>query len=675
MKHAACVVGALWFAYASVFAWEPLDGIALTVNRGVGGTVVLTWTGGEPTYKIFRSTAPQTVTTAGNERTETSGMTYTDPTPDDAPLFYYLATSSPRGQLAVTEALSPEGCPPSSAKDHTISAQWSSPYHVREIRILRNGDLLVQQTFDCPETATLETTALLAAADEAQTTVTLCYQQPDAALTDEVRGCPIAGATYLSVGASRQEGEQRTLGCAGAPVDSSWSRIQNGEGDVAPAAHVGADYPIAAAHESTPIDDVTVRRTHTDFDGDTSVSESKLTVVRLLLQQLTYLGEGFRAVTKDADATDYPSPHWLDSDLDGDADDPGDNKFPVSFRRNSTVGIGEVKFGVEPVGLPACDVPVQGAGPDGDDFQGTGQIIGGELSLSTSLVSDDPLPNAVTFYGPYRIVWTAKYADAQFSDSGTSDNTIYVTLEEPLGEARESYFDIGTKAAGGQSDVQSTFDAIWSDFADLSVVNVRGQRLGYYRGMTCGAELDVYDAPALVNRTNGQCGAWADLLAQCARTQGIDGAEFVTIQPYDPALPTDCAGQTNASSFLVRNHAFAPGAGTSGCDDYPYRFDDPCSIYPKWPAGTVEVTDAPGIPGQDEPNPASWFGGHYIVKFNMKYYDPSYGAGPFEGTKDEANLTWEQGAVDGYCGYIFRTGVNLVVREDIVDLRETSFDR
>jgi hypothetical protein len=96
-------------------------------------------------------------------------------------------------------------------------------------------------------------------------------------------------------------------------------------------------------------------------------------------------------------------------------------------------------------------------------------------------------------------------------------------------------------------------------------------------------------------------------------------------------------------------------------------------MYAPWPQPTCN--DLLGIPGQDNPNPASWFGCHFIVKINLKYYDPSYGAGPFTGTQEEANQAWEQGAIAGYFGIAQSTPERLGVRQDIPTLRETSFDQ
>lgn len=383
------------------------------------------------------------------------------------------------------------------------------------------------------------------------------------------------------------------------------------------------------------------------------------------LVELTFSGTGFRNVAKDSDGTDYATPHWKDADEDGYPE----NAFPVAYVRNTKPTV-TATFKLDKA-ITMNGVVITGEGPDGLTFTHTVDIAGTD-TVTITVESDTALPNTVREYEPFGIQWSSSLADPVLCT--VSENVMYVTYGNPLGLRLESYFDIGTKAADGQDRPQDIIDAIWDEFKDRNVVNVRGERLGYYRGILCPPDLSVYTAAKLVVDTNGQCGAWADLLRQCFRTQGIGTAKRVTIRPRFAALPRDCDGK-RALGFLVKNYAFAAGPGTSGCADYPFRFNDPCGTFGAWAA--AEVSDDPGIAGQDEANPASCFGMHYIVKINFRYYDPSYGVGPFTGTKEQANLAWEQGAIDGYCGrakYV-RPKWYLGVRKDRGSMLETNFNR
>lgn len=404
-----------------------------------------------------------------------------------------------------------------------------------------------------------------------------------------------------------------------------------------------------------------------DFDDDGDVDISDLAYLlsgygclgTTQLEQLTFSGASFHNVAIDCPSgscPNYATPHWLDDNLDGDADDPGDHKHPVAYTRDTHVSISDLRFVVSPADLELEDVPVVGTGPDGMLFAATGTVSGGELIVADTLTSDISLANTVTYHGTFDIDWEVALDGINFLSAGTSRNDLYVTYADPMGDRLESYFDISTKAAHGQDTVEQVIDAIWAEFTDLHVENVHGKVLAYYRGVLCASDCTVYDAPGLVVFLSGQCGSWADLLMQCFRTQGIGGSQWVTIEP-----------SSSGWKLLVKNYDFA-GEGTSGCEDWPYRLDSPCGG-PYWPGGP-ECTDADGIPGQENPNPASYFSRHFIVKINGKYYDPSYGAGPFEGTTNEANLEWEQGAIDGYHSYC---GSYHAARMDVYEIRETWF--
>ena len=319
-------------------------------------------------------------------------------------------------------------------------------------------------------------------------------------------------------------------------------------------------------------------------------------------------------------------------------------------------------------------VPVYGSGPDGIFFEGTGNVSGGWLTVSGSVSAGAPLPDAVTFYNTFDIDWEVALDGVNFYPAGTSRNVMYVTYDDPLGGRFESYYHIATQAADGYAEEQDVIDAIWAEFADREVYNVRGERLGYYRDILCAGQCTYYTAQKLVYYTNSQCGGWADLMMECLDVQGIGGSEFVTIEPRGTSvIPPDCGTwPSGASGFIVKNYDFLIGA-SSGCANYPFRFNDPCGYYTSW--SDPRAIDADGIPGQDNPNPASWFARHFIVKINLKYYDASYGAGPFTGTTEQATLTWETGAIDGYHGTAEASSGRLGVRKDIANVRETYFDR
>ena len=422
-----------------------------------------------------------------------------------------------------------------------------------------------------------------------------------------------------------------------------------------------------------------------DGDGDLDVDLDDFDAMQIAfgrigavqIARVTFTGDSFHDVAIDCPSgtcQGYGTPHWLDENLDGDADDPSDQKFPVSFIRGTYVAVSGLEFAVVPADLELEDVPVVGTGPDGLLLEGTGTVSNGELTVTGTLSSGTPLPDTVVFYDTLDFEWQVALDGVQFHAAGTSRHPVYVTYADPMGERLESYFYVSTKAAHGLDGQLAVIDAIWDEFTDLYVVNAHGQVLGYYRDILCAGDCPYYTAKALVFYTYSQCGGWADLMIQCLRTQGIGGAQFITIEPRSsPTLPLDCGySPSSAWGFLVKNYEFLSG-DPGPCASYPYRFNDPCSAFGQWPQ--PDVMDLAGIPGQDNNNPASWFARHFIVKINLEYYDPSYGAGPFTGTTDQATMAWESGGIAGYWGIAEASTDRLGVRRDIPQIRETYFDQ
>jgi len=468
---------------------------------------------------------------------------------------------------------------------------------------------------------------------------------------------------------------------------------------VLPAAVLGADFDhdgdgdvdladatdFVACLEGPSIDVTPECADNHDADGDLDVDLMDFTALQSVfgrigavqVARLTFTGTSFHSVAIDCPSGScsyYGTPHWFDQNLDGDAEDSGDHKYPVAYIRDTHVGISGLEFNVVPADLELANVPVVGTGPDGLLWEGTGTVSSGELVVTGTLTSNSPLPDTVVFYDTLDIDWQVALDGANFHPAGTSRNTVYVTYADPMGDRLESYFYIATQAAHGQDVEQSVIDGIWDEFADLYVLNAHGEVLGYYRDILCAGDCSYYTASALVYHTYSQCGGWADLMIECIRTQGISGSQFVTIEPRDDGtLPVDCDyGPSSASGFLVKNYQFDSG-DPGPCPTYPYRFNDPCSYYGQWPQ--PDVTDLPGIPGQDNDNPASWFARHFIVKINFQYYDPSYGAGPFTGTTQQATAAWESGAMAGYWGIAEPSTSRLGVRRDNPQVRETFFDQ
>ena len=180
---------------------------------------------------------------------------------------------------------------------------------------------------------------------------------------------------------------------------------------------------------------------------------------------------------------------------------------------------------------------------------------------------------------------------------------------------------VGTVAAAAAANaVNATditvFGAIWDKFATQNVTRWRdGVRLKYYGGNTTATTLT--DLLASLDG-NGQCNSWAEFLIATASIQGVAGTQRIEVTATGSQTFN---GVANAfSGFAVKNTQL--------------------------PTGPVpEVTLArstSGLVGQGGILPSQYrFGRHYVVGFNNKYFDPSYG-----GTAGNLTETqWESLAV------------------------------
>lgn len=231
-------------------------------------------------------------------------------------------------------------------------------------------------------------------------------------------------------------------------------------------------------------------------------------------------------------------------------------------------------------------------------------------------------------------------------------------------EQRESYYSISCGASSGAATESAFFGQLWAHFQSRMVRNAEGHLLGYYRGDgRCGGAGFVTVAGDLIQSENGQCHAWAELLQRCAQIHGIGSAEVRRIRPKPVVVPDSCDG--TQPKLLVKNYTLVDPTFVTGCAEYPYCFNSPCpGAGAPWP--NEAVADAAGVQGQDEPDPMSYFDQHFIVKYGGQYYDPSYGASPFNSVAD-----WENASIFGYATTVGQWDLRLGVRLDDPAIQET----
>jgi hypothetical protein len=378
------------------------------------------------------------------------------------------------------------------------------------------------------------------------------------------------------------------------------------------------------------------------LEGDTDVPFD-VSDIRLL--SVAYAGASYYEVKEDKDGSGYSAPHWEDGNEDGDAADANEKRYPVAFKRNTKMTV-TATFKVYNAAALTGVKKVKGSG-SGFSFPETAATLAGD-KLSATIPCDNAFANTVDFLNPLTLNWQATGdGGTTWMAGGTSDNRVYVTLDAPTSTLFETVADIGGRNAKGKATANDVMAAIWGDFSGptpgvkrkpMDGHNVAdGHELTYWNGGAATAT----NTGALLKDGNGQCGSWAEFLRDCVLAEGVPGATKVTItSTYPNGVGTGPAtGGWATGLFLVKDWTFA-AAGTAPAAVAPFTHK------------RTEITDNAGVPGQGNANPPGGFFNHFVVKYDGKYYDPSYGAGAFAGgTADAARADWEDKSLDGFLVY------------------------
>jgi hypothetical protein len=348
----------------------------------------------------------------------------------------------------------------------------------------------------------------------------------------------------------------------------------------------------------------------------------------------------------------YSSEHWLDTNLDGDAEDAGEHSWPYAYTRGTTLKV-SARFVLD-TAWGGGPIYVMATGP-ADPATGFQIHVGPKAvrvdpTNPNELVLDETespvaFPNVVQAYvgaNLFRLDRQAtsdsQRANSTWTKAGTTQNPLYLTFADPTLKPGVNLYPtllhLGSKNANGKTNESDVISAIWSDFTDREVGRMDGTQLRYWAGRTATA----VNTRELLAHANGQCGSWAELLIDTYGAIGVQGARkfmvFSADQPIDPV--TGLYALPWRTGMLVKNWEFNGAGGSPATSPYTYiiDLDDPT---------VSEVKPKVGVPGQGNPDPPSAFANHFVVRLADAYYDPSYGGGPYR-TENE----WENAALDGF---------------------------
>lgn len=378
------------------------------------------------------------------------------------------------------------------------------------------------------------------------------------------------------------------------------------------------------------------------------------------LKSVSYSGPKYRAVRQDDNTASYDAPHWQDNStpLDGDARDSGDRRFPVSYTRESRISVSATWVVDPPVNFQ--NAKVRGSGPDGIQIPATTANLAGNILSITNVVTSQDLPANVRFYNLFTIDWQVML-QGNWVPAGRSENRMFVTFADPLTGAIpfESVLEIGTRNADGKSDGSQVIDAVWSDFAN-PIPGVKRKAMDGHN-QTDDKEL-TYWKP-IENRCttleemlksatgNGTCDAWARLFHQALLNLGVSQSRVVqVISTYrNDAGHVDMEGvpaTEHRGVMLVRKWILGnPPNAHAMCQPFTHQIN--------------LLQDQEGEPGQGNTNPPASFVEHFIVRVGPRFYDPSYGQGPFANESEWENASLSHFGkvcvIAGQQGKVFKT--------------------
>jgi hypothetical protein len=389
---------------------------------------------------------------------------------------------------------------------------------------------------------------------------------------------------------------------------------------------------------------------------------------------------------------DYSSEHWLDKNLDEDAEDAGEHSWPYAYTRGTTLKV-SARF-VLNIAWGGGPIYVMATGP-ADPATGFQIHVGPKAvrvdpTNPNELVLDETespvaFPNVVQAYvgaNLFRLDWQAtsdsQRANSTWTKAGQTKNPLYLTYDAPNLSKSWSHtvnlyhtlVHLGSVAASGQDTQDGVVQKVWDEFNDLVVRKFKGEYLHYYKSF----RTENIRTRELLAFRDGQCGSWAKLFLDVLKAQGIrfTGSYVIAV----PAAMTLGIPGGVRYGFLVNNWKFN-GPGIAGAA-VVRTASDPVEVatsngftylnvisttymsnVPRISAdGTSyewlyqQVQDEVGVGGQGVQNPASLFGNHQFVQVSLggvtKWLDPSYGL-EYEGaTADDRLLDFDNKAIAGY---------------------------
>lgn len=349
----------------------------------------------------------------------------------------------------------------------------------------------------------------------------------------------------------------------------------------------------------------------------------------------------------------FDRPQFNDHNADGVLQGGSEHGWPVCAVRNTTIALKATIAHSN----PSLSSPVfVRAVSDAFSISSTLATVTPTEIVLPMTDADGPLANSIDFKDPLRINWSVSTDNgATWHDAGSSTNRFYVVWSHPVSNSRlETLFFIGCRGAKGVTGTtgnnnKQVLDAIWDNqFKTRRVARACDNKVLTYYGFRDNNGNGTYDDgdvymntpetcpnpsyDLLIQNLNGQCDAWASLMEQVLKAQGVSTISEssigrITLHPNSSATTMPSLG------FAIKNWGrsgmgipFPPDEGRS----FLIVLSD-AGIIGSVPPRSQDNNlcwDMAGVHGQgNSPNPPSLFTVHKIVRVGNLNYDPSYGNG------------------------------------------------
>lgn len=377
---------------------------------------------------------------------------------------------------------------------------------------------------------------------------------------------------------------------------------------------------------------------------------------------------GNQTVKKDDGSGDYEGVDWRDvsNPSDGDAEDQGDQKWPVCYIKGDTIGVTAKLKCPGPNGM-SVRVRAKAKGSKLKSVAEDELIIGPSSSITISngeinvplIEGASPINGSmVNYIENMQMTWELSVdGGANWHEVGKSKHPFYALYGQPI-QAEKLYHTVLHLACSkpGAATWNQVVENVWANFSgpgNVKAWNASSRAfdvsLQYYRENIIQQNAAT-TTEGLLTEQNGQCFAWMKLFLDCLKIHG---------EPTSRAIQVNAGADDGDFILIIKNWILAEGSPQPSRINFPTDFPDTsCSNgnaqYGNWISDT-------GILGQNTGTPyVKVFGGHAIAQYGSTYYDPSYGV-TYVSEQD-----FENKSIDGY-------GVLDVVSPAVIIVHPPSF--